>query len=238
VKRTLLAVLSAVMLCVAICYGQVDPAASQTADTFLKGVKIIDLSEGKKMLYETEWNDPDGDEFPVLTEASTLFEGMFSTDVSGVQGYKRLVEVRGMSNAGTPLVGRYILVAYKDMVSGKWKVLHFRKSADLEYEANAACSRAENPEEYDKKRFPTSNPEILKKLRPKAQFAYRDCGYWSELAGKIRQARAAYLKASDSNRLDPADKEESKFFPGFSKKYTQDYFDFFLRRIDEYAVVR
>src|SRR5450759_600324 len=105
-KRTLLAVVSAVMLCTAICSGQIDPAASKMADTFLQGVKLIDMPEGKKMLDDTRWSDPNMDvkEYPAVTEAPTLFEGMFSTDVPDVQGYKRLVELKGMSKAGVPLV--------------------------------------------------------------------------------------------------------------------------------------
>jgi len=224
------------MLCVSVCYGQVDPTASKMADAFLTGVKLIDMPEGKKMLNDTVWSDPDADEYPVLTDAPTLFEGMFSTDVSGLQGYKRLVEVKGMSKAGTPLVKRYILIAYKDFGSGKWKVLHFKEASDLQHEADEACSRAANPEEYLKKTLPNANPEIMRMMinaQPKPQFAYRDCGYWSEMAGKILQARAAYLKASDLNKLDPADRTEDKS----DKKYTQDYWDFFVHRLDEYAVV-
>jgi hypothetical protein len=220
VKRTLHGVAGAIMVCVAICYGQTDPTASKMADTFLTGVKLIDMPEGKKMLTDTVWNDPDGDEYPLLTEASTLFEGMYPTDISGIQGYKRLVEGKGMSKAGTPLVKRYILIAYKDISSGKWKVLHFKEATDLDHEADEACSRAANPEEYLKRTLPNSHPEILKMMiSPYPQFAYRDCGYWSEMAGKILQAKAAYLKASDLNRLKPADKGEDTF----DRKYTQDY---------------
>jgi hypothetical protein len=194
------------------------------------------MPEGKKMLNDTVWNDPDADEYPVLTEAPTLFEGMYPTDISGIQGYKRLVEVKGMSKAGTPLVKRYILIAYKDNSSGKWKVLHFIEAADLEHEAAAACGRAANPEEYLKRDLPNADPEVMKMMikgGPKPQIAYRNCGYWSELAGKIRQARAAYLKASDLNRLNPADKGADTL----DKRYNQDYFDFFGRRVDEYAVI-
>ena len=233
-KRTLHIVAAAITLCVAICYGQTDPTASKLADTFLTGVKLIDMPEGKKMLTDTVWNDPDGDEYPLLTEASTLFEGMFSTDVSDLQGYKRLVEVKGMSKSGTPLVKRYILVAYKDINSGKWKVLHFSEAADLEHEADEACSRAANPEGYYKRITPNASPEMLKVInRLPRQFAYRDCGRWSEMAGKILRARAAYLKASELNRLNPADKGEDKFY----RKYTQVYWDFFVHRLDEYAVI-
>ena len=138
-KLTPLVVAGAIMLCVSFCHGQTDPTASKMADTFLTGVKLIDLPEGKTMLKDTVWNDPDGDKYPALLEATTMFEGMFSTDVAGVEGYKRLVVVRGMSDPGIPLVKRYILIAYKDTRTGKWKVLHFRDSSDLESEANQMC---------------------------------------------------------------------------------------------------
>lgn len=237
-KRTLFAVVNAVLLGVAICHGQTDPEAQKMADTFLNGVKLIDLPEGKKMLNETIWNAPDKQEYPVFTEASTLFEGMFSTEVSTIKGYKRLVEMKGVSKAGTPLVKRYILVAYKDILSAKWKVLQFRESADLEYEANAACTSAADPDDFAKETLRTTDPDILKAVRPLPQFAYLRCGYWSELAGRIGRARAAYLKASDLNKLRPADKEGSGYFRALNSKYTQDYFDFFVRRIEAYADVQ
>jgi hypothetical protein len=41
-KRKLHVVAGGIMLCVSICYGQVDPTASKMADAFLTGVKLID----------------------------------------------------------------------------------------------------------------------------------------------------------------------------------------------------
>ena len=222
-KTAAVGIVGTLLLTAITCSGQTDAAASKAADTFLTGVKLMELPEGKQMLAETIWEDLDRRRYPVFTDASTLFEGMFSTDIPGLQGYKRLIELKALSEAGIPLVKRYILIAYKDNTSGKWKVLEFREAEDLDHEARAAGKRAagENP---GTREFPDLH------LTPD-QFTYRDYGYWSLLAGKISQAKAAYQKASELNRQNPQDQRTDSLVPGFYKKYTQSYFDFFLHRI-------
>jgi len=115
-KKLLLTLISICFLLPGICFGQIDPSASKVADRYLNSIKLIDLPEGKKMLSETEWEKPAYNNYPVFTEASTLFEGMFSTDIAGIQGYKRLIELKAVSKAGTPLMERYILILLKSCI--------------------------------------------------------------------------------------------------------------------------
>jgi hypothetical protein len=118
--------------------------------------------------------------YPVFTEVSTEYEGMFSTGVTGVTGYRRLITMKAVSKAGTPLIKKYILVMYKDKVSQKWKVLDLSEGTDLELEASSACNLERN------------NYIDLK-------YRYRQCGYWSLMAGKIEQAKSSFNMALTIN---------------------------------------
>lgn len=156
--------------------------AKTAADRYLQGIKIVDLPEGKRILNETAWKVG---EIPVLIDYNTIYEGMFDTDVVGLKGFNRILQVKLQSKAGTELSKRYILVAYKDISSGKWKVFDFRESADLEYEMNAAKSNIGDTQYI------------------KDQHNYRNYAYWAVLAGKLRVAREAYQKAAEVNRSNP-----------------------------------
>jgi hypothetical protein len=116
----------------------------------------------------------------------TLFEGMFDSDISGLRGYKRLLQVSLQSKAGTELKKKYILISYKDHTSGTWKVLSFRESADIEFEYNAAKKR-------------------------KDEFNYRRYAFWASLGGKLQEALDAYLKAAELNRANPSFLSQESF---------------------------
>lgn len=184
-KKLLLTLLSICFLLPSICFSQIDPFASKVADRYLNSIKLIDLPEGKKMLSETEWEKPAYNNYPVFTEVSTLFEGMFSTDIAGIQGYKRLIELKAVSKAGTPLLERYILISYKDKGSQKWKVFGFTTGTDVEYWVQATAKRLGDT------RFLSD------------QLNYRLYGYHLLLAGKINQAKEAFQKASQLNKQNP-----------------------------------
>jgi hypothetical protein len=165
---------------------EVDSLAVKSADTFLQGVKLINLAEGKRMIAETAWFSAQS--YPAYTELSTLFEGMFQTDVPNIMGYKRLMEVKAVSKAGTPLLKQYLLISYKDKTTNQWKTFGFREAADAEHEVEAACKNVET-----QKTIPV-------------KFIYRQCGHWSTMAGKLTQAKGAFLKAAELNQLRPDDK--------------------------------
>ena len=168
-----------------ISFSQVDPFASKVADKYLSAIKIIDLPEGKKMLSDTEWEKPAYNNYPVFTESSKLFEGMFPTDIIGIQGYKRLIQLRAVSEAGTPLLERYILISYKDKKSQKWKVIGFTIGTDIEYWVRYAANSL-------------GDTRILPD-----QYNYRLYGYNLLLAGRINKAKDAFQKASQLNKQNP-----------------------------------
>jgi hypothetical protein len=184
-KKLLLTLISICFLLPGICFGQIDPSASKVVDRYLNGIKLIDLPEGKKMLSETEWEKPAYNNYPVFTEASTLFEGMFSTDIAGIRGYKRLVELKAVSKARTPLIERYILISYEDKKSQKWKAFGFTTGTDVEYWVQATAKRL-------------GDTQFLSD-----QLNYRLYGYHLLLAGRINQAKEAFQKASQLNKQNP-----------------------------------
>jgi len=104
-------------------------AARAATETFLRGLKIADLSEGKEMMFGVQWITGEADngrDFyvrPTFTEADTLFEKLFDTDIPGVRGYKRLLEMKAVSEGNTPLLIRYLMIAYEDQGAKQWKVL-------------------------------------------------------------------------------------------------------------------
>jgi len=170
-----------------------DPQASKDSDRFLQGLKIADLLEGKQILSKTAWKL---EKLPVLMNHETLFEGMFDSDISGLRGYKRLLQVSLQSKAGTELKKKYILISYKDHTSGTWKVLSFRESADVEFEYNAAKKRKD---------------EIKSGQRDELQFNYRRYAFWASLGGKLQEALDAYLKAAELNRANPSFLSQESF---------------------------
>lgn len=125
-------------------------SATQIADKFLGGVKIIELPEGKKLVSETMWPirmrvKPTS---PVFNQYATVFEGTFDTDVSGIQGFKRLVDIEGRSEAGTTLTTRFMLILYQNRTDQRWSVITFAKSQDtdeaVDYFRKTASQETEN----------------------------------------------------------------------------------------------
>ncbi len=69
---------------------------------------------------------------PVFNQYATVFEGTFNPDVSGIQGYKRLVDIEGRSEAGATLTTRFMLILYQNRSDQRWKVITFAKSQDTD----------------------------------------------------------------------------------------------------------
>jgi hypothetical protein len=171
----------------------VDPQASKDSDRSLQALKIADLPEGKQILSKTVWKL---EKLPVLMNHETLFEGMFDSDISGLRGYKRLLQVSLQSKAGTELKKKYILISYKDHTSGTWKVLSFWESTDVEFEYNAAKKRKDG---------------IKSGQRDELQFNYRRYALWASLGGKLQEALDAYLKAAELNLANPSFLSQESF---------------------------
>jgi hypothetical protein len=125
-------------------------SATQVADKFLGGVKIIELPEGKKLVSETMWpiRMKVNRSSPVFNQYVTVYEGTFDTDVSGIQGYKRLVDIEGRSEAGTTLTTRFMLILYQNRTDQRWRVITFAKSQDpdeaVDYFRKTANQEKEN----------------------------------------------------------------------------------------------
>lgn len=166
------------------CLAQADADAAKTADTYLAGVRIAEILEGRQAIRDAAWRVI---KLPVLLDYTTLYEGMFETDIPGVKGYKRLLQVKVQSKAGMPLTKKYILISYKDRSLGKWKVYEFREleATSIEHEVEAA-------------KRDLGNTKYVKD-----QFNYRRYSYWLVLVGKLQEAKNALQVASDLNKRQP-----------------------------------
>jgi hypothetical protein len=156
--------------------------ARATADRFLAAVALAASPEGKRALAETSWA---AEPPPALVGSKLLLEAMFDTDVPGVRGYKRLLQVTLRSKGGTHLSSRYLLVAYQDGPSGPWRVLGFGEAKDFQAELKAAREGLGDTRYH------------------KDQLNYRRYGQWAALAGSLQAALEAHRKAADLNRSDP-----------------------------------
>jgi hypothetical protein len=167
------------------------PLASSAVDKFMAGLKLADLPEGKSMMTQSQWITGEGDYGesvyyrPVYTDAKTLFEGLFETDVAGVRGYKRLMEMDAVSEAKTTLKTRFIAIAYPDKISGEWKVLTTGDDGSGDVEKNLAYFRTQ-----------LTNTEFTSE-----QANYYSYGFWLLNTGQIRSAKEALLKAKDADPL-------------------------------------
>jgi hypothetical protein len=189
---------------------QPDPEvqAAAVVDKFLQGVKLADLPEGKAMMVETQWITGDADNGqnfytrPVYTDSKTLYEGMFDTDVPGVRGYKRLMEMDAVSQANTPLKIRFIAIAYQNKSSGEWKVLFTGTddSVDIERQVSFFGSRLTDTQMSSQ------------------QENYLDYGNWLFRAGRIMEAKQALLQAQEASPFsadDPDGRIGGKYVPLF-----------------------
>ncbi len=168
-----------------LCCAQIDSNAVKNADAYLAAVKIAEIPEGVQAAKQAAWRI---DKLPVLQDYTTLYEGMFDTDVSNIKGYKRLVQAKIQSEAGNLLETKYILISYQDKKSGNWLVYEFRelKGTSVEYELGAAKRDLGETNEYIKD-----------------QFNYRRYAYWLILDGKLQEARQASEKAIAINHAQP-----------------------------------
>jgi hypothetical protein len=171
-------------------------SAREATDNFLNGLKLAELPEGRQLLLETQWitGDADyGENFyhrPRFTEVTSLFEKLFDTDVPGVQGYKRLLDMKAVSKAGTPLLTRYFMVAFKDRRTNEWKVLDTGTEEDADVDRQIV---------YFGQRLHKTD------FTPERD-NYLNYGHWLLLAGRTKEARQALTTALSASpkATDPA----------------------------------
>lgn len=191
---------------------QVDPAATHAIDQMLQGARIIELPEGKMLVQQNSWV---GLDLPMFSEQKVLVESEFPTDVQGIQGVKRLVELAGTGDSKGLLTGitknlrdidqkygsdveplwpvsqRFLVIAYQDLSTKVWKVSAM--TSDTDTSANVA-----NKQDYakaDRSKVLGAKPSLKR--------------YWFALAlvqdGKLKQARAELEGCVQMSQKEKAD---------------------------------
>lgn len=166
-----------------------EDAAGAAVDTFMRGIKLIDLSEGKQMLRDIQWVNGQADygqnfySRPAYSEATVLFQGLFDTDVDGVKGYKRLMELKAISEAKTPLIVRFLVIAFKEKSTGRWKILDSGTDDSVDVEQSVRYFAAN-----------LKNTQVTS-----AQENYLTYGQWLLKAGRVIEARNALRTAAESH---------------------------------------
>ncbi|MGI8640173.1 MAG: hypothetical protein ACR2MG_09455 [Pyrinomonadaceae bacterium] len=172
-------------------FGQKDlTAASQSVNEYLNAIKLIDLPESKTTITSLEFSPAKS--YPVFTESTILAERLYPTDVPDIFSYRRLFSIKGVSKAGTELIKKYVLVAYKDHTTQRWKVLGFSEGTDVESEAASAGN------DLDDTKYIA------------AKYNYRRYGFWLLMAGKINQAKEVFEKSLKLNQENSTTETEQK----------------------------
>lgn len=165
-----------------------EEAAGAVVDIFMRGIKLIALPEGKQMLRNVQWITGLADygknfySRPVYSDATTLFQGLFDADIEGIKGYKRLMELKAVSQAKTPLIVRFLVIAFKDNRTGQWKVLDSGTDDSVDIEQSVRFFAAN-----------LKNTQVTS-----AQDNYLTYGQWLLKAGRIVDAKNALDIAADS----------------------------------------
>ena len=167
--------------------------ARTVTDAYLQAVRIIEVPEGKAAVAANSW----GGRFtafaprdlPSIKVASTLFDGLFDTDIPGVKGYRRLLQASIISagqtddekirgEAGTPAgavkEGKYVAVAYMDAASKKWMVFALVPATDV------AGEISKTREYIESHKLPSAEKAF-----------YRIIAFYQILDGKFGDARMA-----------------------------------------------
>ena len=172
----------------------VDPSAGEAADRFLKALKSADTPEGKKTLAETRWRQVM--KIPEYVDITVLSEEMFSTDIEGVKGFKRVVKLVVPREGERPYPKRHVLIAYEDTKSRTWKVFDFTGDWETEQEVERACEEKGLAEGETTTR----------------QRRLIGCSYWLMTAGRIEQAGAMAKKANELYAQNPDPDDEAKYY--------------------------
>ena len=183
------------------CAGQTETAqAHDSVMKFMQGIKLAALPEGKKLMAESQWIVGPADRGenyyarPSYTDSASIYAGMFETDVPRVNGYKELFDMKAVTKAGITRSLKFLVLAFKDTDSGKWKVL-------------SAIDDEDNGADIDIDHQITGFRELLHDTHvTSARENYAAYADWLIRAGRIREAKAAYESAkAASTRSDVAD---------------------------------
>lgn len=162
---------------------------------FLQGLRIAQLSEGKRLLAETQWilgQADRGANFysrPYYTEVTSLFASLFDTDVPSVRGFKEMFAMKAVTKGGTTRNLKYLVIAFKDADSGSWKLFSTHDDADGESSVDV-----ERQVEFFK--------SVLADTRyTSARDHFASYGDWLLRSGRIR---AAKLVLEAAKKVSPA----------------------------------
>jgi hypothetical protein len=172
----------------------VDPSARRGAERFLWALKTADSPAGRKTIAETRWRRTM--KFPEFQELTLLSEEMFSTDVPGVRGYKRVVKLTVPREGRSPLVKKYMLVAYEDRKESAWKIFDFTEAAHATGEAERACEEK----------------ALAGDLPSTRQRRHVRCSYWLLLAGKITEAESMVRRANVLYAENPDPDDAARYY--------------------------
>lgn len=179
--------------------GQVE--AHEAVMGFLRGVRITPLAEGKQLLAETQWVAGSADRGrnfysrPNYVEVTTLYAGLFATDVPLVSGYKELFDMKAVTKTGVIRSSKYLVVGFRDTNSGKWKVLFAQDNVDSDGNVDDSGLDIDRNIELFKERL----AHTLYGSSEQRKEEYAIYGQWLLVGGRIKQAQTALQKARDQS---------------------------------------
>ncbi len=160
---------------------------------FLRGIKIGELPEGRKLLAETQWITGEADRHfysrPQYTDVTSIYEGLFDTDAPPAKGYKELFDMKGVSVAGATKNVKFLVIAFKDANAGTWKVLGSLDNADHDSDIDIEQQVSFFSTHVSDTRFTPAQENL---------FLY---GRWLLLDGRIKEAKTPLESAKTASTM-------------------------------------
>lgn len=114
---------------------------------------------------------------------------LFDTDVSGVKGYKAIVNCKIKTKDSESAEKKMIVIMYIHKNTKQWSVYEFRESCSPLKEYSTLKEEIDNGKFYTKK-----------------QYVYRNASYWSSVSGKFNDCRK-YIDLAKKEASLSGDKE-------------------------------
>jgi hypothetical protein len=167
-------------------------SAHEVVKHFLQGIKIAALPEGKQLLADSRWILADADRGknfysrPNYTEVNSIFASLFDTDIPNVKGYKELFDMKGQTHAGTTANVKFLVIAFKDVAAGKWRVL-----GSFDDLGDESAIDVDHQVGFFKDHLTDTTYESPREN-------YSTYGHWLLLDGRIAEARTALTTAKSA----------------------------------------
>jgi len=171
-------------------------SAHEAVMRFLQVIEIAELPEGKQLLSDAQWIVGDADRGknfysrPEYTDVTPIFASLFDTDIPTIKGYKELFDMKTVTHAGTTTNVKFLVVAFKDETTGKWKVL-----GSLDNLGDESGIDIEHQIAYFKDHLADTRYES-------ARENYASYGHWLLMDGRISDAKTAltFAKTASTER--------------------------------------